>query len=67
LVQRSETEIANTSNNGQKEEDLINEAIKMVIIENLNTEANSVKGETFIKAKEAVTQQPSQKLVLDPP
>jgi len=58
LVRKTETKIANTCNNGQNEEDLIKEAIKTVIIESLNVEANSVNGETVMEAKEAVTEGP---------
>jgi len=45
LVRKTETEIANTHNNGQNEEDLIKEAIKMVIIESLNAEASLANGQ----------------------
>ena len=48
------------------EEDLIiNEAIKAVITENLNAEANPANSETFIEAREAVTKQQAPKLHLD--
>jgi hypothetical protein len=61
-------EIANTPKNGQNEEDLINEAIEVVITEELDAEANSVNGEIFMEAKEAVTQGPAPpELVLNLP
>ena len=48
-------EIAETPNNGQTEEDLItNKAIKAVITEELNAEANSLYGETVMEAKQSM-------------
>jgi hypothetical protein len=67
-LKNGHTEIAETPNNGQNEEDLINEAIEVVITEELDAEANSVNGEIFMEAKEAVIQGPAPpKLVLDLP
>ncbi len=61
-------EIANTPENERTEEDLIiNEAIKVVITEELNAEANPANGESFMEAREAVTKQQSPKLHLDKP
>ena len=60
-------EIADTPKNGHNEEVLICEAIETVITEELDAVANPVNGEIFMEAKEAVTQRPPQKLVLDPP
>ncbi len=62
------TEIADTSENKQTEEDLIiNEAIEAVITEELDVEANPANGETFMEACEAVTKQQNPKLHLDEP
>src|SRR6266853_2205274 len=62
------TEIAETPNNEQTEEDLIiNEAIKVVIAEELDAEANSANSETFMEACEAVTKQQNPALHLDDP
>ncbi len=61
-------EIANTPENKQTEEDLIiNEAIKVVITEELNAEANPANGETFMEARKAITRQQNPKLHLDKP
>jgi hypothetical protein len=60
-------EIADTPKNGHNEEVLIHEAIEVVITEELDAVATPVNGEIFMEAKEAVTQGPPQKLVLDPP
>ena len=50
------------------EEDLIiQEAIKMVITEELDVEANPNNSETFMEACEAVTKQQNPKLHLDDP
>jgi hypothetical protein len=49
---KPELEIADTLNNRHTEEDLIiNEAIKVVIIENLDAEANPANSGTFIEAR----------------
>jgi len=63
-----QTEIANTPENEQTEEDLIiNEAIEVVITEELDAEANPTNSETFMEACEAITKQQSPKLQLDEP
>src|SRR5216683_6522332 len=63
-----QTEIANTPENEQTEEDLIiNEAIEVVITEELDVEANPTNGKTFMEAHEAVTKQQNPKLHLDEP
>ncbi len=63
-----QTEIADTPENEQTEEDLIiNEAIKAVITEELDVEANPTNGETFMEAHEAITKQQNPKLHLDEP
>src|SRR5216683_822165 len=50
------------------EEDLIiQEAIEVVITEELNAEANLANGETFMEARKAVTKQQNPKLHLDDP
>jgi hypothetical protein len=61
-------EIAKTPKNGQTEEDLIvREAIKAVIIEMLDAEANSSYGETTMEAKRSVMNELSPVLRLDKP
>jgi hypothetical protein len=61
-------EIVETPKNGQTEEDLIvHEAIKAVIIEALNVEANPLYGETVIEAKRSVMNKLSPVLRLDEP
>jgi hypothetical protein len=61
-------EIAETLNNGQTEEDLIvHEAIKAVIIETLDVEANLSYGETTMEAKRSVMNKLSPVLWLDEP
>jgi len=63
-----QTEIADTPENEQTEEDLIiTEAIKAVITEELDVEANPTNGETFMEAREAVMKQQNPKLHLDEP
>ncbi len=63
-----QTEIADTPENEQTEEDLIiTEAIEVVITEELDVEANPTNGETFMEAHEAVTKQQNPKLHLDEP
>ena len=50
------------------EEDLIvQEAIKAVITESLDVEANPANGETFMEARKAITKQQNPKLHLDEP
>ena len=66
MVRKTTTEIANTHNNGQNEEDLVKEAIETVIIESLDVKANSVNGETVMEAKEAVIEGPQKPLTLTP-
>ncbi len=62
------TEIADTPKNEQTEEDLIiMEAIKVVITEELDAEANPTNGETFMEAREAIMKQQNPKLHLDEP
>ena len=61
-------EIVETSNNRQTEEDLIiYEAIKTVIKETLDAEANPSYGETVIEAKRLVMNELSLVLWLDKP
>jgi hypothetical protein len=61
-------EIVKTPKNGQTEEDLIvHKAIKVVIIETLDAEANSSYGETVIEAKRSVMNELSPVLRLDKP
>jgi len=61
-------EIVETSNNRQTEEDLIiYEAIKTVIKETLDAEANPSYGETVIEAKRSVMNELSPVLWLDKP
>jgi hypothetical protein len=65
---KPELEIANILNNRHTEEDLIiNEAIKVVIIENLDAEANPANSGTFIEAREAIIKQQNPVLHLDEP
>ncbi len=52
----------------ESEEDLfIREAIKAVITEELDVEANSTNGETFMEAQEAIIKEQGPKLQLDEP
>src|SRR6266853_1161858 len=63
-----QTEIADTPENEQTEEDLItNEAIEAVITEELDAEANPTNSETFMEACKAITKQQNPKLHLDEP
>ncbi len=63
-----QTEIADTPENEQTEEDLIiTEAIEVVITKELDVEANPTNGETFIEAREAITKQQNPMLHLDEP
>jgi len=52
----------------KSEEDLfIREAIKAVITKELDVEANSTNGETFMEAQEAIIKEQGPKLQLDEP
>ena len=61
------TEIVETSNNGQTEDLITNKAIKVVIKETLNAEANPSYGETVMEAKKLVMNKLSLRLWLDEP